>query len=146
VTDKQKLSLLVRSLTLGAAQVAFVALVTSFVLRTWEANAGIPPTLPTVQVDAAGGLALILGGGYALVLGTQGGTPESTGLWRQLKSIIGERALLFCGVIIYMLAGFAICFTYAVNEAETPAILKTIAVGFSGYVVAYISTAYQQLS
>jgi hypothetical protein len=34
----------------------------------------------------------------------------------------------------------------ALNEAETPSILKTIAVAFAGYVVAFVSTAYQQLS
>lgn len=121
-----------------------MALVASFITQTWQAKAGVPPTLPPVQVNALAGLAVLLGGGYGVVLGKQGG--DADGLIASLKNIHGERALLFAGVIVYMLAGFAICFTYGVREAETPSVLKTIAIAFVGYVVAYISTAYQQLN
>jgi hypothetical protein len=145
MTDRQRISLLVRVLTLGAAEIVFVALVTSFVIQTWQAEAGVPPDLPAVQVNALAGLAVLLGGGYGIVLGTQG-SGGTGGLLAALKKVIGEQALLFAGVIVYMLAGFAICFTYGVREAETPSVLKTIAVAFVGYVVAYVSTAYQQLN
>lgn len=143
--DKQRISLFVRIITLGTAEIAFVALVASFVIQTWKAKTGVPPDPPAVQADALAGLALLLGGGYGVILGAQG-QGGTSGLLASLKKITGERALLFAGVIIYMFAGFAICMTYALQEAETPSVLKTIAIAFAGYVVAYISTAYQQLN
>jgi uncharacterized membrane protein YbhN (UPF0104 family) len=142
--DKQRISLFIRLLTLTAAEIVFVALVFDFVTQTWQAKVGVPPVLPSVQVNALAGLAVLLGGGYGVVLGKPGG--DADGLLTSLWNIRGERALLFAGVIVYMLAGFAICFTYGVREAETPSVLKTIAIAFVGYVVAYISTAYQQLN
>ncbi len=146
VTDKQKISLFVRLLTLAAAELTFVGLVILFLVRTWEAKAGIPPTLSSVETSALGGLAVLLGGGYGVVLGAQGSVGPQDLAGGAVKKAIGERTLLFAGVIFYMFAGFAICVTYGLNEAETPAVLRTIAIAFAGYVVAYISTAYQQIA
>jgi uncharacterized membrane-anchored protein YitT (DUF2179 family) len=144
--DKQKISLFVRLLTLAAAELVFVGLVILFVVRTWEAKAGVPPTLSSVETSALGGLAILLGGGYGVVLGAQGSVGSKDLAGGAVKKAIGERALLFAGVVLYMFAGFAICITYGLNEAETPAVLRTIAIAFAGYVVAYISTAYQQIA
>jgi hypothetical protein len=153
MSDKQKISLFVRMLTLAAAEVAFVGLAAIFVYETWAASGGESPDLSAVQGSALAGLAVLLGGGFGVVLGAQGqggakamAPDESVTVAQAVKKAVGERTLLFAGVIIYMLAGFVICATYALNEAETPSILKTIAVAFAGYVVAFVSTAYQQLS
>jgi hypothetical protein len=144
--NRERLTVVVRSLTLAAAEIAFVALVVRVIVVTWQAEAGTPPDLPGVQVDGLAALAVVLGVGYALVLGVP--TPNAAqrqGVWAELKQVVGEEALLFIGVILYMLAGFAISVTYALNEAETPEVLKTITIAFGGYVLAYISAAYQQL-
>lgn len=153
MTDKQKISLFVRMLTLAAAEFAFVGLTAIFVAETWAAKGGEASDLSAVQGSALAGLAVLLGGGFGVVLGAQGKggakaltTGDSVSVAEAVKKAVGERTLLFAGVIIYMFAGFVICVTYALNEAETPSILKTIAVAFAGYVVAFVSTAYQQLS
>jgi hypothetical protein len=153
MTDKQKISLFIRMITLGAAEVAFFGLATIFVFETWTASGGDAPDLSTVQGSALAGLAVLLGGGFGVVLGAQGqggakalAPDDKVTVAQAVKKAVGERTLLFAGVIIYMFVGFAICVTYALNEGETPSILKTIAVAFAGYVVAFVSTAYQQLS
>lgn len=63
--------------------------------------------------------------------------------WRRLFT---ERTLLVIGVLAYMVAGFAACATYGLNDAETPAVLKTIAVAFGGYVIAFVGSAMRQVS
>jgi hypothetical protein len=153
MNDKQKISLFVRLLTLAAAELAFVGLTVIFVIETWTAKGGTTPDLSAVQGSALAGLAVLLGGGFGVVLGAQGKggakalAPDANQTVAQaVKKAVGERMLLFAGVIIYMFAGFVICVTYALNEAETPSILKTIAIAFAGYVVAFVSTAYQQLT
>jgi uncharacterized YccA/Bax inhibitor family protein len=146
VSDQQRRAELIRSITLAAAELAFVVLIVRFVVLTFQAKSGTPPDLSSVQVDAAAGLAVVLGGGYSLVLGTATPPGEGESLTTSLRQVVGEKDLLFVGVIVYMLAGFAVCIAYASNEAETPAVLKTIAVAFGGYVVAYIGTAYKRLT
>ena len=130
-----------------------MGLTTIFVIETWAAPGGDAPDLSAVQGSALAGLAVLLGGGFGVVLGDQGkgGTKalaprDDQSVAEAVKKAFGERTLLFAGVIIYMFAGFVICVTYALNEAETPSILKTIAIAFAGYVVAFVSTAYQQLN
>lgn len=153
MNDKEKISLFVRLLTLAAAELAFVGLTAIFVIETWTAAAGKAPDLSTVQGSALAGLAVLLGGGFGVVLGAQGkggsgalAPDDNVTVTQAVKKAVGERTLLFAGVIIYMFAGLVICVTYALNEPETPSVLKTIAIAFAGYVVAFVSTAYQQLT
>jgi hypothetical protein len=140
---------LVRSVTLIAVEAAFLALVFSFVWRTFAAKSGSPPNLADVQVSAAGALAVALGAGYAVTLGvppSDAGFPEKDKeLPDLIKEVFTERLWLSVGVFAYMIAGFAACVAYGMNEAETPSVLRTIAVGFGGYVIAYIGMAYRQL-
>lgn len=143
----QTLASFVRAMTLAVAEVAFLGLVVSFVWRTASAKTGMPPDLPDVQVSAAGALAVALGGGYALTLGVpSSGALVEDGFVNAVKSLLSEKLWLSLGVLFYLAAGIAACATYGLSEAETPGILKTIAVGFGGYVIAYIGMAYRQLS
>ena len=153
MTDKEKISLIVRMGTLMVAEIAFLGLTVIFIVKTWTATGGEPPDFPAVQGSALAGLAVLLGGGFAVVLGSQGSggakslpTDNSETVAQAVRKAVGERTLLFVGVIIYMAAGSAICVTYALHESQTPSILKTIAIAFAGYVVAFVSTAYQQLT
>lgn len=141
----EKLGQVVRSVTLFAAEAAFLGLVTSFVIQTFRAKSGSPPDLAEVQVSAAGALAVALGAGFAITLGLpkEGGGTASFGA--AVKDIFEEKFWLSVGVLAYMVAGFAACAAYGLNEAEAPGILKTIAVGFGGYVIAYIGMAYREL-
>jgi hypothetical protein len=153
MNDREKIAFFVRFLTLAAAEFAFVGLTAIFVIETWAASGGKPPNLSAVQGSALAGLAVLLGGGFAGVLATKGkigaeavAPKKDETVAQAVKKAVGERTLLFSGVIIYMFAGFVICVTYALHETETPSILKTIAIAFAGYVVSFVSTAYQQLT
>jgi hypothetical protein len=143
----QTLANFVKAMTLFVAEVAFLGLVISFVWRTATAKTGMPPDLPDVQVSAAGALAIVLGGGYALTLGVPSSEAlVKNGVVATVGSLLSEKLWLSLGVVFYLAAGIAACITYGLSEAETPGILKTIAVGFGGYVIAYIGMAYRQLS
>jgi hypothetical protein len=136
----------IRFITVLAAEGAYAALIISFCIRTWRAS-GDPPDLPSVQASAAGALAVALGGGYALTLGipTTKVAERTEGLWDTIKSAFNQRTALVLGVFIYFVAGAAIAVTYAVDSGQTPEVMKTIAVGFGGYVIAYLGTAYREL-
>ena len=145
----------VRNLTLLAALVAYVGLALYIVNQTWDATAGKPPDVPTVQAAALGALAVVLGAGYAVILGVP---PKRLSdldfqnesgfkrFWEWITSAPTGVKLLGLGALAYLLVGIAIGVTYAFNEKETPAVLSTIAVGFGGYVIAYIGAAYQKLA
>jgi hypothetical protein len=134
---------LVRVITLVVAELVFVALIGKFVYETWDATGNTPPDLSGVQASAAGALAVAFGAGYAAFLGV----PAETAQFRiRLKGLFKEKAFAVLGVIVYMLAGFATCITYGLNEDETPAVLRTIAVAFGGYVIAFVGSAMRQVS
>jgi hypothetical protein len=138
----------VRGLTLLGALLAYAGLAGYVIWKTWDAST--TPTISNVQGAALGALAVALGAGYASILGVppKTGGPAITGTGAKLKAwlriVLLEHTLLGAGVILYMLAGGAMCLTYAFNEAQTPSIVKTVAVGFGGYVIAYIGAAYQR--
>lgn len=139
---------LVRAIVLIAAEVAFIGLAAIALVNTWNASADAPPDLASVQVAALGGLALVLGGGFALVLGVD--TSEVSN--RSLRAVVTGatektvQTLLLAGVIVYMLVCIVIATTFALAEGKTPEVLQTISIAFAGYVVSYISSAYKQLT
>jgi hypothetical protein len=147
--------LAIRALTLLAAELAFVGLFVYFVVATWQAS-GSAPSFSAVQVSAGSALAVALGGGYALFLGVE---PKGAALqewntlrtegfwtrfWKFLQYLFTIRPVLVLGVLTYFAVCVTICITYAFNEAETPGVLRTVAVAFGGYVIAYIGTAFRQ--
>src|SRR5262245_62980699 len=93
--------------------------------------------------------------GASLLGVAQQGTPYAaparvTGLralWHWLiNKVLTQNNLLGAGVLSYMAAGAALGVTYLANQNESPGIVKTIAVAFGGYVIAYIGTAYKNRS
>jgi hypothetical protein len=145
----------VRNITVLAALVAYVGLALYVVWETWDAKAGAPPEVPGVQAAALGALAVALGAGYAVILGVPPKTAEQLGLlnesgwkrfWKWITTASTGVRLLGLGALAYLFIGMAIAATYAFNEKETPTVLSTIAVGFGGYVIAYLGAAYQKLA
>jgi hypothetical protein len=146
----------VRNLTVLAALVAYVGLAAYLIWETWDARAGAAPTISGVQSAALGALAVALGAGYAVILGVPPKTAEELHLtlhdkgWARFKKWIAAQStgikLLGIGVLAYLFVGMAIAATYAFNENETPPVLSTIAIGFGGYVIAYIGAAYQKMA
>lgn len=144
----------VKGLTLLASLVAYGALAIYILSETWNAKSGKPPDIPGVQAAALGGLAVALGAGYAAVLGVPVNTTllneiqQLSGWWPKLRkwiaSALFERTMLGAGVLLYLVVGAAMCVTYALYEGETPEVVKTISIGFAGYVIAYIGAAYQK--
>jgi hypothetical protein len=131
---------IIRILTAGGAEAAYLGLVAYFVYLTWNASGGAPP-LSEVQTGAAAALAVALGGGYALALGI---TPQGL-QFREGKPRLAWllKTILAIGIVGYFGAGVACCVTYAFNESVTPGILKALSAGFGGYVVAYLAQAYK---
>ena len=144
----------VRNLTVLAALLAYVGLAFYITKQTWDATGGKPPDVPSVQAAALGALAVALGAGYAILLGIHPKTAGELGLtdksgfdrfWTWITSVSAGVTLLGVGALAYLFVGIGIGVTYAFNEKETPAVLSTIAVGFGGYVIAYLGAAYQKM-
>lgn len=146
----------VRNLTVLAALIAYVGLALYIVEQTWDARAGTKPTVPNVQAAALGALAVALGAGYAVILGVPPKTRDELGIaendnafqafWKWLTAAPTGTLLLGLGALAYLVVGVLIGVTYAFNEQETPTVLSTIAVGFGGYVIAYLGAAYQKMA
>jgi hypothetical protein len=138
-------------LTLLGAELLYLGLVIYLAKITWESAAN---TVPSVSAGIAGttaALATAFGVGYASLLGV----PPSGQLWRAPEVewwrkvwhwvtavLLTQNNLLGAGVFLYMGAGATLGVTYLWNQSESPGIVKTIAVAFGGYVIAYIGTAY----
>jgi putative flippase GtrA len=132
---------IVRILTVVAAELAYLGLVGYFAYLTWNADT-TTPSIPGVQTGAATALAVALGAGYALAIGVepQGftfGNKASPRYGRLLKTV------LVVGIFAYFFAGVLCCVTYAFNDTVTPGIVKALAAGFGGYVIAYLAQAYR---
>lgn len=142
----------VRNVTVLAALVAYAGLAVYVVWQTWQAASGTPAEVPGVQSAALGALAVALGAGYAVILGVPPKEEEeirASGFrrfWKWITAGGTGTVLLGLGALLYLVVGIVISATYAFNEAETPTVLSTIAVGFGGYVIAYLGAAYSKVA
>jgi hypothetical protein len=131
----------IRALTLFGANLAFAALFAYILYETWS---GAGPDAITKPVEsAAAALAVALGAGYALMLGTGNGGAVREGFSVAMTAMTSIKVL---GVVLYMAVGTACGVTYLVHDPQAPGIVKTVAVAFGGYVLAYIGAAYRQFS
>lgn len=138
-------------LTVLGAELAYLALVTYLVRTTWHSPDGKVPDVSDVVAGTTAALATAFAIGYASVLGVPPADERRAGLdgtkpvrfLRWLWSQFNLRNLLAFGVFMYMAAGAALGLAYLANPKETPNVVKTIAVAFGGYAIAYIGKAYK---
>ena|SRR5437764_7807704 len=142
---RDQLAALIRAVTLIASEVAFAGLFAYVIYVTWSAPSGSAPTISGPVQGAAAALAVAIAAGYSASLGmhTQRGTKALE--WFTKENLRADW-ILALGVFVYMAVGAACGLTYLANTDETPGLLRTVAVAFGGYVIAYIGTAYRQLS
>jgi len=143
-------------LSLVGAELLYLGLALYLSWITWDSASGAVPGVSGGIAGTTAALATAFGVGYASLLGVaQQGTPYAaparvTGLralWHWLiNKVLTQNNLLGAGVFSYMAAGAALGVTYLANQNESPGIVKTIAVAFGGYVIAYIGTAYKNWS
>jgi hypothetical protein len=156
-----------KGLVLYGAIFAFAGLYIYFMVRIFEAPAGRPPGLDATLVSAAAALAGVLGSAFALEIGTPTGSgATNTGLREQLavaaaappqqKLVVMLRRILSLepatteaaswpktfGIWVYAVVASAVAVTYVVNQNQTPASIKALAVAFGGYVIALVTAAY----
>ena len=136
---------------MAGAELTYLGVVAYLAWITWNARAGTTPPVSAGIVGVAGALAAVFAIGYASLLGVPGPAPaaRATGqgpvrsVLAWLNSVLTQNNLLGVGVFAYMAAGAALGITYIAHQSESPGIVKTIAVAFGGYVVAYIGRVYK---
>jgi hypothetical protein len=137
-------------LSVAGAELAYLGLSIYLVVVTFQSTHLQQPNVGGAVVGATGALAGIFGAAYAALLGIPpaGGTEglrdlsAAGAVWRWIKSALSMNNVLAAGVILYLLASAALGATYLFREVESPGIVKTIAVAFGGYIVAYVGKAY----
>jgi hypothetical protein len=141
-------------LTLMGAEAAYVGLAVYLSWITFAAQAHEVPSVSATVSGATGALAAAFGVGYATVVdaGAAGSRAAAVGLAEESKLGALARAigralslehLLGAGVLLYMLASMLLGVAYVTNSAESPAVVRTIAVAFGGYVISFVGLAYK---
>jgi hypothetical protein len=155
-----------RGLVLYGAVFTFAGLYLYFIVEISIAKTGVPPALDGALVSAAAALAGVLGSAFALEVGTT--TDESAinhGLGQAIRTATTPRERLLAGVRqalsldassttkaswprtfgiwVYAIVGSAVAVTYVLNQSETPGTIRALAIAFSGYVIAVVTSAYK---
>lgn len=140
--------------TLMGAEAAYVGLAVYLAWITFEAQSHQAPSVSATVSGATGALAAAFGVGYATVVDAQAaaGRRAAVGLIGQsklstlagaIKNALSIRRLLGAGVLLYLLASMLLGVAYVTNSSESPAIVRTIAVAFGGYVISFVGLAYK---
>lgn len=140
-------------LTLMGAEVAYVGLAVYLAWITFGAQAHQAPSVSATVSGATGALAAAFGVGYATVVDADAARSRAAvGLVAESRlsafaNAIGRalslKHLLGAGVLLYMLASMLLGVAYVTNSAESPAVVRTIAVAFGGYVISFVGLAYR---
>ena len=141
-------------LTLMGAEAAYVGLAVYLAWITFEAQAHQAPSVSATVSGTTGALAAAFGVGYATVVDAEAAHSRTApvGLVAESKlsafaNAIGRalsiKHLLGAGVLLYMLASMLLGVAYVTNSAESPAVVRTIAVAFGGYVISFVGLAYK---
>jgi hypothetical protein len=154
-----------KGLVLYGAILTFAGLYVYFIVKISAASTG-PPALDATLISAAAALAGVLGSAFALEIGTttepsatnqdlsqaidSASGPKQKALarvWQVLsldpKNVRSASWPKTFGIWVYAIVGFAVAVTYVLNQNETPSAIKALAVAFSGYVVALVTSAYK---
>jgi hypothetical protein len=136
------------------AEAAYVGLAVYLAWITFEAQAHHAPSVSATVSGATGALAAVFGVGYATVVDAEAAHGKGAaapfvaqGKLSVLANAIGNalsiKRLVGAGVLLYMLASMLLGVAYVTNSAESPAVVRTIAVAFGGYVISFIGLAYK---
>lgn len=160
---------ILKGLVLYAATLTFAGLYAYFMAKIATADHAVKPEFSTVMISAAAALAGVLGSAFALYIGVPT-SPDSVNsdLGKQLEKVKEDnlrfhqrwqayvrRVLsidpprpesaswpITFGIWAYALVAGAVSVTYVVNQSETPDAIKALALAFSGYVVAFMTSAF----
>jgi hypothetical protein len=136
------------------AEVAYAGLAVYLAWITFEAQSHHAPSVSATVSGATGALAAAFGVGYAAVVDAEAARVKAVGAAFVARSklsafaaAIGNalsiRRLLGAGVLLYMLSSMLLGVGYVTNSAESPAVVRTIAVAFGGYVISFVGLAYK---
>jgi tellurite resistance protein TehA-like permease len=155
-----------KGLVLYGAIVTFAALYVYFIVKISAARPGTPPSLDATLISTAAALAGVLGSAFALEIGTTtdaSATNQALSqavdgasnlkqkslarIWQALsldpKSVSSASWPKTFGIWVYAMVASAVAITYVLNQNETPAAIKALAVAFGGYVIALVTAAYK---
>ncbi len=133
-------------LILLSAALSYVSLAIYISVVTWQATG--PMTVAHVSDGVAGGfmaLATALGAGYATKLGVPVNptfTDPSKRLlkvWEWIKAIFTTGNAIWLDIFAYFAVGGLLLLTYLCRQIQSPGCLKTVAVAFGGYTLAYVT-------
>ena len=133
-----------RFILLGAA-VSYVSLAIFICVVTLQATGS---TVAHVSDGVAGGfvaLATALGAGYATKLGVpvnpnfDRNPRQVRKLWEWIKAIFTTGRAIWIDIFAYFAVGGLLLVTYLSRQVQSPGCLKTVAVAFGGYTLAYIT-------
>lgn len=139
---------LLRELLIAAAVLAFFVVWVILLAEVWSAAEGKPPELDDLLVGAGAGLAGAIGAGFALAMGLEKKKPDDQSL------AVGATALprfdpgkarswiLTVGIYGYAAVSAGALVTWLVNRDETPKEIQALAVGFAGYVLSLVTSAF----
>lgn len=153
-----------KGLVLYGAVLTFAGLYGDFIVQITKADPSTQPKLQATLVSAAAALAGVLGSAFALEIGTTTHATNCklseaielastkrqkrvTRIWQAFslepKSTSSASWPKTFGIWVYAIVASAVAITYVLNQNETPGTIKTLAVGFAGYVIALVTAAYK---
>jgi hypothetical protein len=162
---------ILKGLVLYATTLTFAGFYAYFIDRIATSTGGTKPHLDPVMVSVAAALAGVLGSAFALVIGTAPPSTNADlgktlahvrkgDLKGRAKVLARARQVLSLepaqrpdggsehswpltfGIWTYAVVASAVAATYFLNQRETPADIKALAVAFAGYVLAFFTAAY----
>jgi len=142
-------------LTLLGAELVYLGLAAYLAWITFSAHGGQTPGVSGTVSGVTGALAAAFGVGYATVLGVEAGRGPAAFVaeqapsklakaLRRINAVFSLKSLLGLGVVLYLISGALLGIAYLIKSGQSPAVVRTIAIAFGGYVISYIGLAYKQ--
>jgi hypothetical protein len=138
---------LLRELMIAAAVLAFFVVWVVLLAKVWNAPDDKPPELDDLLVGAGAGLAGAIGAGFALAMGLEKKKPddESLAYGPGLPRFDPEKTrswILTVGIYGYAALSATALATWLLNQDETPKEIQALAIGFAGYVLSLVTSAF----
>jgi hypothetical protein len=155
-----------KGLILYGATLSFAGFYAYFMEEIATAKSGTPPSLSGVLIGAAAAIAGVLGSGFALAIGvptTPGQTNHGLVALRAADPVNSVKTTSFrvrrlfsyeaagtdlsswpltFGVWAYAVVAVAVALVFFIWPDQTPAEIKALALGFAGYVITFLHSAY----